>query len=210
MYDSTVHIVSAGETPRSLARRYALHKWSAITLVPANADLCDASADLQLEAGITIRIPPSALRLLKHRITLIHHQRMLLQRHFQELEALCKEQLVKLSSTARVPDPGIVETIFGHLEMKVQADVAGIHVAARDIATVNNALALTHLHDQNDLATYVGGTPEYAGLNWLLTPQLLELWYTMWPAEQWAQRFQDQGVGESIRVADLLLNLVRS
>lgn len=77
-------------------------------------------------------------------------------------------------------------------------------------AQVNSGLGRTHLHDHLDLRHYLGGDAAFVGLNWLLTPRLLELWADMWSTEFWVGRWHGANADRAVEQAAFHLNLVRS
>ena len=96
------------------------------------------------------------------------------------------------------------------LEGQVKRDIDLAHQGARSISEINAALAFTHLHNEGDLAFYAGGNLQYVGLNWAVTPQLLEAWHGMWSSSFWVSRWKGTSSEEAKRAIAIHLNLIRS
>jgi len=210
------HEVRPGDTPASLARRYGLSSWVAVVKAPINNELWQAEtepplyADSALEVGIMLRIPPDARALLKDRVYELLRIQALLQRHFHEQDRIFNAQVVPLEVVGPLDQRETVKTILDPMIRQVHSDVVLAHEAAKPFAEINDGLASTHLYNQGDLSRYAGSGSEFVGLNWLLTPGILELWYGMWAPEFWASRWRGRSLRDAKQAMAVHLNLVRS
>ena len=96
--------------------------------------------------------------------------------HFETLDTLFHEH-VALQGMDGLDQARTVERVLAPLVNHVREDVKRIHERARPIADINIGLARTSLEAETDLSRFVTPDTRYAGLNWLLTPERLELWY---------------------------------
>ena len=129
--------------------------------------------------------------------------------HFETLDTLFHEHVAP-QGVDGLDEARTVERVLAPLVSHVREDVKRIHERARPIADINIGLARTSLQAETDLSRFVTPDTRYAGLNWLLTPERLELWYQMWDTDFWRVRWHGRGASESMRLAEIHLNLVRS
>lgn len=206
-----LHHVQPGETLADIAARYGLSSWQALAFAPDNAALLERQAAGALPIpGSRLHVPPDARMLLEQRIRVVHQLRALLQRHFEALDGEHESRLPDLLERSPDADVATARELLDVLNQRVHDEVERAHAAARDLAGVNRGLLLTHLYDRDDLARYAGGDVAVVGLNWLLTPQLLAVWYGMWDAPFWVGRWRGVDAGEATALTARHLNLVRS
>jgi hypothetical protein len=129
--------------------------------------------------------------------------------HFETLDTLFHDH-VALQLVDGLDEARTVERVLAGLVSHVHKDVQRIHEMARPIAEVNNALARAPRHAEADLSPFATPDTRYAGLNWLLTPERLELWYEMWDTGFWVEGWRGQSPSDAKRLAEIHLNLVRS
>ena len=208
---SRIYRVEPNDTLGSIADKFELNSWKAIALAPENLPLLDGwTTESVLTVGTIIKVPPVVRTLLDERIFALQRVRPMLQQHFQVSEHLLDTNLMSLDIVGGLDDERTVANVLRKLASQIKKDVELAHRAARPIADVNTALTLTHLHDQGDLAKFAGGNPEYVGLNWVLTPELLAVWYGMWASDLWSARWQGASQREAKQAAAIYLNLARS
>ncbi len=204
----TVYLTRGGDTLESIAAKFGLSSWRAIADAPANN--LDAAATTKLPQHRQISIPPSARMLLVERLRALHRVRPELQGHFDGLDVLFRDRLTLPEVVGELSDACVVEDVLVVLVNRVRDDVARVHELARQIAELNVALARTHLHAEGDLSRFVTPDTTHSGLNWLLTPQRLELWSEMWDTEFWTARWRGKNQAQARRLAEIHLNMVRS
>ena len=205
---ATIHVVRAGDTLESIAAQFGLSSWRAIADAPVNN--LDVAAGTKLPEHRQINIPPNARMLLLERLWALHRIRPELQAHFEVLDTLFRDHVARLEVVGELGDTRTVEGVLAVLVSRVRDDVSRSHELARPIASINLALAQTHLHDQGDLSRFTAPDITYSGLNWLLTPERLELWYEMWNTQFWTGRWLGLAQPEAMRLAEIHLNMVRS
>jgi hypothetical protein len=129
--------------------------------------------------------------------------------HFETLDTLFNEH-VTLQDVDGLDEVSTVERVLAALVNHVREDVERIHDRARPIAEINRTLVQTSPQAEAELSRFAIPDTRYAGLNWLLTPERLELWYEMWDTDFWVDRWQGQSPSDAMRLAEIHLNLVRS
>ena len=204
----TIYVTRAGDTLESIAVEFGFSSWREIAHAPANN--LDAHAGVMLPEHCQINIPPSAKMLLVERLRALHRIRPELQGHFDGLDVLFRDHVALPEVVGELSDAGIVEDVLAVLADRVRNDVTRVHELAIEIAGLNVALARTHLHAEGDLSRFVTPDATHSGLNWLLTPQRLELWSEMWDTAFWIARWQGQNQAEAMLLAKIQLNMVRS
>jgi hypothetical protein len=188
-----LHVVGEGETLETIARANQLSSWRSLYDAPANTALrraCNGPADSP--AGLMVTVPPSALQLMRARLQAIHRVQPLALAVFAEQDRLLDELMTSGLCADVMADTAQLTRLVSRLMALMENGIETIAAAASDIAECNLGLLDTRLHARNDLAEIVhaGRTPVAAGLQWLVSTELLSVCYGLWSAERLAVRWQ--------------------
>lgn len=207
---TSAHRAAAGETLVQLAARFGLSSWRALAEAPDNRHLGALTATVELAAGLVVMVPPNARTLLVERERVVQRVRPALKQHFEANEALLARDVLSVDLPRDFAHPKSVDVLLGDLQALVARDLAAARQLAAPLAQTNAGLLKTHLGERLKLARMAHPDPLQAGIGWLLTPGLVELWRGMWDRAMWISRWRGTPRPAAMAAAGTYLNVVRS
>ena len=179
------HQANGQESLADVAQRYGV-RLATLERQPANQGI-DIGDDALIAAGMVVHVPPNCRDLLSQRVRLISEVHNQVLTHFAELEVELETHLEAELAPLCVAEDWVAacDRALIALDENVANALQRLHQQAMGIGALNDTLYWTDVGLDGDLDRYLGGTREYVGLNWLVTPTVLDQWFGLWQVERW-------------------------
>ena len=199
------------DTAESISSGYGL-SWNAIKDTPANEHLRYQLPDSgKVATGLLLSIPPHAGRLVRERLNALHRVRPQVLSHFQRFSERAESELHPILEDTREPmNAAMVREAMTELERSAASDIDALATAAMPLVGICSGMAYTHVAAESDRRVAASVGDPQCGLYWLVSPEKLELWRSLWVLQTWSSRWQQSDGPRAWEALQQLTNTVSS